>query len=128
MSYNALDAYRTVGVQTRAATATPHELILMLYDGGLAAIIEAKYQIQRGHILKKGQAITKAIAIVEELNASLNMEVGGALTSDLRSLYLYIMQRLLRANLENDVKILDEARLLLSNIRNGWAEMAPNRG
>jgi flagellar protein FliS len=128
MSYNVLDAYRTVGLQTRAATASPHELILMLYDGGLAAIIEAKYQMQRRHILKKGQAITKAVAIVEELNASLNMEVGGALTSNLRSLYLYIMQRLLRANLENDMKILDEAHLLLANIRNGWAAMALVRG
>ncbi len=123
MSYTPLAAYRSVGVETRVESASPHALILMLFDGALASIAGAKLQIKRGNILKKGGAITKTIAILEELNASLNMEAGGHISAQLRDLYLYMMQRLLRANLQNDIKILDEVGALLLNLRNGWASM-----
>ena len=123
MAYNPTDVYQQVGVETRAASATPHALILMLFDGGLAALASARLHMLRGNILQKGAAITRTIAILEELNASLNMQAGGYISRDLRALYLYMMQRLLRANLDNDVKCLDEVRQLLGNLRTGWAAM-----
>jgi len=121
MAYNLTDVYQQVGVETRMASATPHTLILMLFDGGLAALASARFHMLRGNLLQKGAAITRTIAILEELNASLNMQAGGQISRDLRALYLYMMQRLLRANLDNNVKYIDEVSRLLGNLRAGWA-------
>lgn len=119
---NALDAYSQVGVEADVATASPHRLILLLFDGALKAVTKAKFHMGKKEISAKGEAISKAIAIIDEgLNLSLDVKAGGELAENLRSLYEYMCHRLLQANLKNDVDALDEVAKLLSELRGAWA-------
>ena len=123
-------AYARVGTETSALSASPHRLIAMLFDGAAAAIERARLHMARGETPAKGQAISKAINIIDNgLKASLDPQAGGpsgaALAADLSALYDYINQRLMTANLRNDAGLLDEAARLLENIASAWREIAP---
>jgi len=119
-----IDAYAQVGVETGVASADPHRLILMLFDGTLAAIAAAKLAMARGEVEAKGSAITKAIAIVDGgLKASLDVRAGGALAERLAELYDYMLRQLLAANLRNDMTLLDEVARLLQELRGAWAQI-----
>lgn len=121
---SALEAYSQVGLNAKVAAASPHGLIIMLFDGAIAAITKAKYHMEKStvdDIAEKGAAISKAIAIIDDgLKASLNMEVGGELAQNLDSLYEYMSFRLVHANLKNDKEILDEISQRLLELREAW--------
>jgi len=120
----AVNAYAQVGVETGVASADPHKLILMLYDGTLAAICAARLAMKRGEVAAKGAAVSKAIAIIDGgLKASLDVKAGGALAERLAGLYDYMLTRLLAANLRNDIGILDEVARLLDELRGAWAQI-----
>jgi flagellar protein FliS len=125
----AVDAYAEVGVETGVAAADPHKLILMLFDGTLAAIAGARVALGRGEIGAKGSAIGKAIAIIDGgLKASLDVEAGGELAQRLSTLYDYMLRQLLTANLRNDPALLDEVSRLLNELRGAWTQIGqPNR-
>ena len=119
-----IDAYADVGVETGVAAADPHKLILMLFDGTLAAIAKARLAMSRGEIAAKGAAISKAIEIIDGgLKASLDVSAGGALAERLAALYDYMLNRLLAANLRNDTSLLDETTRLLNELRGAWAQI-----
>lgn len=123
-------AYARVGAESGAMSASPHQLIAMLFDGAAASIQMARLQMARGEIAAKGKSISKAISIVDGgLKASLDAEAAGpagaALAADLSALYDYVNQRLMLANLRNDPGLLDEAARLLENIASAWREIAP---
>lgn len=118
-------AYRQVHAATGVEAATPHGLIGMLYDGLVGAIAEARGAMRAGNIAAKGQAIGRAVRIVDEgLSAPLNLAEGGALAADLRNLYTYIAMRLTQANLHNDEKALDECVRLIEPLRSAWSQIA----
>ena len=120
----AIDAYAEVGVETGVAAADPHKLILMLFDGTLAAIAKGKLAMSRGEIAAKGAAISKAIEIIDGgLKASLDVAAGGVLAQRLAALYDYMLNRLLAANLRNDSSLLDETTRLLNELRGAWAQI-----
>jgi flagellar protein FliS len=122
----AIKAYANVGLESNVATADPHKLILMLYQGALLAISAARGQILRKEIAAKGKSISHAITIIEEgLKSSLDKNVGGALAQNLSALYEYMNQRLLIANLKNDVGALDEVSRLLTDLKGAWEEIRP---
>jgi flagellar secretion chaperone FliS len=115
-------AYHHVGVQTEVASATPHGLVALLFDGFFAAINRARGGLRNGDMTAKGQAIGHAVRIVDEgLKAALNLEEGGKLASDLSDLYGYVALRLTHANLRNDEAALDEAAALIAPLREAWA-------
>lgn len=119
--------YQRVGVDSSVASADPHKLILMLFDGALEAVRLAKSHMQARRIAEKGQALGKAIGIVQDgLKASVDHSQGGQLAGRLASLYDYILMRLLQGNLRNDVNALDEVTRLLVDLRGAWAGIAPN--
>lgn len=121
-----INAYASVGLETGMQDADPHKLILMLYQGALLAIASAKNQMLRKEIAGKGASITKAIAIIDEgLKASLDKNAGGELAQNLSALYDYMCQRLLVANLKNDVAALDEVSRLLSELKGAWETIRP---
>jgi flagellar secretion chaperone FliS len=125
----AIDTYAQVGVETGVAAADPHRLILMLFDGTLAAISNARLAMGRSEIAAKGAAIAKAIAIVDGgLKASLDVRAGGELAERLSALYDYMLQRLLVANLRNDLAALDEVTRLLNELRGAWAQIGQTAG
>lgn len=114
-------AYRQMGVDSDALVASPHQLIVMLFDGALRAIDTATVQMNDKDSEGKGRSIGKAIDIVGSgLSASLDPERGGDIAQNLSALYAYIVQRLCEANTGNDRDKLDEARRLLAQMRDSW--------
>lgn len=116
----AMKQYQQVGVHGGIMDATPHRLIQMLMEGALEKIALAKGNMINKNIAAKGENISKAIGIIAGLQASLNMEAGGALAENLSSLYEYMSHRLVMANLRNDESILDEVTSLIVEIKIGW--------
>lgn len=117
---NAAKAYGKVGVQTGAAYASPHRLILMLMDGALDKISNAKGHMSRKEIAQKGNFISWAISIIGGLRASLDFEKGGEIAANLEALYDYMERRLVMANAQNSLEMLDEVSGLLNTIREAW--------
>lgn len=125
-------SYAKIGLQSAAMSASPHQLITMLFDGVKTAITMARHHMANGEIAAKGNAISKAINIIDNgLKASIDTEAGGAaetvLAANVSALYDYINQRLMYANLRNDPALLDEADRLLDNISSAWREIDPQQ-
>jgi flagellar secretion chaperone FliS len=119
------NTYATVDVTTGVASATPHALTLMLYDAALKHMGKAQMHMAAGRIAEKGAAITRAIRIVEEgLTGPLDLSQG-EIAHNLKSLYDYINNCLLNANMRNDSALLEEARSLLAGMRETWAAIGP---
>lgn len=116
-------AYARVGVESGVMSASPHKLIVMLFDGGIGFIRAARLHMQAGRVAAKGEAISKAIDVVGGLSSALDHERGGELAGRLESLYDYVSDLLLKANLENSVARLDEAERLLADIASAWREI-----
>ena len=94
-----VNAYAKVGLETSVISASPHKLIVLLYDGALAAIKSAANHMAAGRIAEKGEAIGKALDIINNgLRASLDKKGGGEIAANLDSLYVYMAQRLLTAS------------------------------
>jgi flagellar protein FliS len=118
-------AYRTVGVETGVAAASPHQLVTMLFDGFNAAIAEARVALAKGEVEAKCKALGRALRIVDEgLKAPLDA-AGGTLSEKLSSLYAYVSLRLTQANLTNDVAALEECVKLLEPVRSAWVAIGP---
>ncbi|MBO3275787.1 flagellar export chaperone FliS [Pseudomonas schmalbachii] len=120
----AMKQYQQVSLEARVAEATPHGLILMLMQGGLERLAQARGAIERGQLAEKGELIGKALGIVSGLREALDMEKGGELAGNLEGLYGYMTQRLLEANRSNDASILDEVAGLLREVKSGWDQIA----
>lgn len=124
-SHSALNSYRKVGVETGVASASPQRLILMLYEGAIAAIASAQQHVRLKNIAAKGEAVSKAISIIDGgLKASLDLSVGGELARNLSELYDYMGRRLLHASIKNDLAALEEVRQLLQQLMSAWETLA----
>ncbi|MBL8408337.1 MAG: flagellar export chaperone FliS [Candidatus Accumulibacter sp.] len=123
---NAISAYQKVGIDAAIEVADPYRLILLLFAGAQAAIGKARAAMQQQQIAAKGEAISKAIDIIGNgLKVSLDLEQGGELAERLHALYDYMVLRLLRANLDNDLHALEEVAALLEEIHGAWREISP---
>jgi flagellar protein FliS len=112
--------YSKIGLETDVQSASPHRLITMLFDGAFDAMNQASVAIQAGNIEMKTRALSRAVRIIDEgLGAGLNLEAG-PLALDLRDLYAYTCQRLLQANLHQDLAAIDECRRVLTPLREAW--------
>jgi flagellar protein FliS len=117
----AVTAYSSLDIETGIAGASPQRLVLMLYDGALKAIFDAKVAMAHGEISAKGSAISRAIALINDgLRPALDVKAGGDIAANLMALYEYISSRLFHANLKNDPHSLDEAARLLMELRGAW--------
>lgn len=124
MTLSALTAYKKAGIETAVNTADPQKLILMLFEGAQISIRSAKHHMLSKQIQQKGEAISKAITIIDHgLKASLDMEKGGEIAQNLHSLYEYMVYRLLISNRQNKPEILDEVAQLLSELQGAWVSI-----
>ena len=121
MKSNPLTAYRETDTHTRVATASPHELIAMLFAGAAERISQAKGAMLRGDRATQGERIGKAIDIIASLDAYLDHEQGAEVSKNLESLYDYMVRSLFDANVQKSPEKLDEVLGLLEEIRSGWA-------
>ena len=120
----AMSAYRQVGVQSMVDSASPQQLIKLVFDGLLASINAARGAIERGDINEKVRHIGKAVRILQEgLLGALDREKGGELAGNLASLYEYCTTRLTLANARNDASMVDEVAGLVSTVAQGWNEI-----
>jgi flagellar protein FliS len=118
-------AYAKIGMETGVVAASPHKLIVMLFDGALVALNGALSGIRNGNIGEKGKSISKAIMIIDSgLRAALDKKAGGEIAEGLDSLYEYMSGRLLTANINNDPAILEEVQRLLTELRDAWNAIA----
>ncbi|HEB94126.1 MAG TPA: flagellar export chaperone FliS [Gammaproteobacteria bacterium] len=116
----ALNSYAEVAVHSGVGAASPHRLIQMLLQAALDKIATARGYMAQGIIDKKAQHLISAVAIVEGLRVSLDMEKGGEISENLCSLYDYMERRLTEANASNNVAILDEVINLINPIKEAW--------
>jgi flagellar protein FliS len=116
----AAQAYR----HTEASSRSPIELIVMLYDGALRFLSQARDAMERQDVIAKRTALSRALEIVSELQSILNMREGGEIAVSLDSLYAWVHKRIIEANLNNDPVAIDEARRVLIPLRDAWAELA----
>jgi flagellar protein FliS len=120
------NAYARVGVETGVMGASPHRLIVLLYQGARQAIAQARMHLQQGQVPDRGKAISKAIRIIESgLQQSLNLEVGGEIAERLNALYSYMARRLLEANIKQSEAMLVEVDGLLATLEEAWIGIAP---
>jgi flagellar protein FliS len=120
------NAYAKVGMETGVVAASPHKLIVMLFDGALVALATALHQMKAGNIQAKGQSISKAITIIDSgLRASLDQTAGGEIAQNLDALYAYMSNRLLMANLKNEPGGIEEVQRLLQDLKGAWEAIDP---
>lgn len=125
---NRAKAYATVGVETGVGAADPHKLITMLFDGAILSLSKADAALKAGNVADKGEAISKAIQIIDGgLKASLDQSAGGELAGRLAALYDYMNERLLYANLNNNPAAIGEVSSLLAGLREAWLGIEPNK-
>jgi flagellar secretion chaperone FliS len=115
-----LGAYQSVAAHGGVAAADPHRLIVMLMDGALERIAQARGCIQHGNAGDKNGLLSSAVAIIDELRCSLDLKTGGTIAANLDDLYDYLCRQLVKANLTGSTAILDEVTHLLNEIRSAW--------
>ncbi|MBK7251401.1 MAG: flagellar export chaperone FliS [Gammaproteobacteria bacterium] len=122
-----LAAYQSVAAHGGVAAADPHRLVLMLMDGALERIAAARGCIQSKATIEKARVVHRAVAIIDELRCSLDLDKGGPIAANLDDLYDYCCRQLLRGSVQNRVEFLDEVATLLKEIRSAWIAL-PSAG
>jgi flagellar protein FliS len=110
--------------QTQIQSQSPVELVVMLYDGALRFLQMAADATRRNDLVAKREGISRSMAILAELQNTLNLQEGGEVAQSLDGLYTYITDRLLEANAKKDPAPMDEAIRLLRPVRDAWAQIA----
>lgn len=119
----AIKSYAKIHYRSNVEVASPHRLVDMLYEGAIERIVQAKGAMEFGNIELKGSKINSAVSIVGGLRESLNTDDGGDLAMNLDNLYVYIQGLLSNAHIQNDTSKLDEAIVLLGDLRSAWKQI-----
>jgi flagellar protein FliS len=115
MSYGA-KSYK----QTAIKTATPEQILLMLYEGAIKACKLAKIALEQKNVAEKCKQITKAHEIIMELNNTLDHTKGKELAGQLETLYDFAVGQLLKANIENDIAAIETVTKIMTTLYEGW--------
>lgn len=113
-------AYR----QQSVLTASPGQLVVMLYDGCLRFLHQASYAMREDQRGVADDRIGRAQAIVDELLATLDLEQGGVIASRLQGIYVFCQRHLLEARAASDPAMVDKVAELLGELRGAWAQIA----
>ena len=106
---------------SKVLTASPAELTLMLYDGAIKFCNIAIMGIEQNDINKAHTNIRKVEKIIEEFRSTLDRKY--AVAEDFDRVYVYLLQRLLEANIKKDKEILEEVNTHLRSMRDNWKEV-----
>lgn len=121
-----IDQYRYVSAMTAVSQASPHQLVVLLYDGALAALLQARHALATGDTGTRLETVAKAMRIIDEgLKTAVESRGDPALVDNLHALYDHMVQRLLQANLHQSDAALAEVSRLLGELRSAWVEIAP---
>jgi flagellar protein FliS len=114
------------------ADASPARLVQIMYEHILSNLVTAqgcmgriKNNLPLKDVTTKCKAMSKASQLIGHLDATLDMEKGGQISMNLHNLYLYMLGRLIEANVNNDAQIVAEVANLVRTIKNGWDQIVP---
>jgi flagellar protein FliS len=116
---NAANAYRSA-----APLGGDARSVVLLYDGALAHLVQARAAIGERAIERRWQHVRRATAIIDGLQGCLDHRAGGEIAAHLDRIYTYVGLRLQEIDLRNDVRVCDELIGLLTTLRRSWAELA----
>ena len=105
-------------------TATPGQLVVMLYDGCGRFLHQAAHAMRDGDVIVAGNRLSRAEAIIDELLTTLDLEQGGVIASRLQGIYVFALRHLMEARLERDAGKIDRVVELLGELRESWMEIA----
>jgi flagellar secretion chaperone FliS len=109
---------------TQVQTASSVQVIVLLYDGAISSMKLAQEGMSTLNYQDKARFLDRALRVIGELSASLNMEEGGGIAKDLRRMYEYIQFELTQANLSNEPRRLESPIRCLSVIREAWQNLS----
>ena len=113
------NAYR----ESAVLTATPEQLVVMLYDGANRFLTQSAIAMRDGRAGLAGEKLRRAEAIIDELLATLDMSVGD-IAERLQALYLFFKEHLMSARLKQDAGKVDEVAHFMRELRSSWAAVA----
>ena len=113
---NGVTAYQ----DTTVTTQNKGRLIILLYDGAIKFMKLAIKELEANNYEAKGRYISRAQNIISELNAVLDMDAGGEISTNLRKLYCFMNTRLSEANTKRDPQIIREVVTLMEELNQGW--------
>jgi flagellar protein FliS len=108
--------------QVALTTQNQERIVVLLYEGAIRFLRQARFGMQNRRYAEKSLFLAKAQDVLFELNASLNMEVGGEIAKNLRSIYTFLWTRLTRMNIKNDVALLDRMIHILEDLAKAWKQ------
>ncbi|MBE8715807.1 flagellar export chaperone FliS [Cellvibrio polysaccharolyticus] len=114
------EGYRSVDLEVRAASSSPYQLVLVLFDGLLDELARARGHIEGKRFQQKGQSLEKCMNILNGLNSALDYDNGGETVQGLSRLYDYCIYRLSDVSVSLSLEGIDEVINLLSVVREGW--------
>jgi len=109
-------------LKNQIATASREQLLIMFYDGAIRFVGRAKQAIKGNDIEGRNYGIQKASAIISELAATLDHDIGGEIAANLDALYSYMLNELNTANVKNDITPLEIVEKLLTDLRQTWVK------
>ena len=112
--------WKSAYLESRILSASPMELVNILYEHAILEIEEARLSLVNGGIQARSRSISKATAIISELQSSLDHEAGGEIAANLARLYQYMRERLVAGNLEQSDSPLAEVSSLLASLGEAW--------
>ncbi|ART84051.1 flagellar export chaperone FliS [Oceanisphaera profunda] len=115
-----LKAYRSVAIDSQRDIASPYRVVQMLLAGALERLAKARTAIEQEKFSQRGELIGKTIAIVQQLQASLDLEAGGEVAANLESLYDFMVREMMLANSESNSERLEGVSRLLREIKESW--------
>ena len=119
----ALAQYGQMKNDTQSLYASPHKLVLMLFDGAIEAMSMTIGAIQHKNIEVRAKQSTRAITIINGMRDCLDMEAGSELADNLYSLYQYMAQEIFRAGFKNDAETIQGIQNMLIDIRESWEKI-----
>ena len=105
-------------------TATPGQLVVMLYDGCLRFLFQAAHAMRDGQHLEADKRLTRAEAIIDELLTTLDLEQGGVVASRLQGIYVFCKRHLIEERGQRDPEMVDKVSELLGELRESWVQVA----
>ena len=116
-------SYQQVKAQGQVEDASPHQLILMMFESAIESVRVAKIAIGAGDILLKVVKVNKAFNIVESLRGCLNMEVGGEMAENLDQLYEHLLFQIMQINASNNMDLCDHVCHVLTELLTAWRQI-----
>lgn len=117
-----MNMYSNDYLKNQIATASKEQLLIMFYDGAIRFTLQAKQAMERKDIEGRNYAVNKATAIITELAATLDHDIGGKIAEDLDSLYAYMLKELNTVCIKNDQNSLDAIVKILNDLRKTWVQ------